>query len=63
MSVAEIRANPFTDRGQWYWRNEAQVANGPYASQMDALRGLLAYCDKRTRWEKIKALLWEIWRS
>lgn len=57
------RLNPFMDRGQWYWRDEKQVAVGPYTGQMDALRDLLRYCDKRSRWERFKELLWELLRA
>jgi hypothetical protein len=51
----ELRANPFLDRGQWYWRNEDQRINGPYRTQHEALLSLLRWLDKRTRWQK----LWE----
>lgn len=59
----ELRLNPFMDRGQWYWRDEKQVAVGPYPDQMGALRDLMRHCDKRSRWERLKSLMWEFIRA
>lgn len=55
----DIRQNPFLDRGQWYWRSEEQNVNGPYQSQMEALRALIRYCDKLTRWQRLCVALRE----
>ena len=55
----ELRANPFRDRGKWWWRDENQVAHGPYPDQTDALYGLLRHYDQRNRWVKLKEALRE----
>lgn len=50
----QLRANPFRDRGEWFWRDDNQVAHGPFPSQIAALRGLLRHMDDRGRWVKLK---------
>ena len=57
------RENPFKDRGRWYWRNEAQHINGPYNSQMEALRALLRHVDHRTRWQCLWDAIVEFYRD
>lgn len=60
MPPNEIRQNPFLDRGRWYWRDEHQVAHGPFVHQMEALREMIMYMDPRSRWERFKALVKEL---
>ena len=55
----ELRANPFLDRGQWYWRDENQQCFGPFPDQLSALRELIRALDKRSRWAKLKEALGE----
>lgn len=55
----DTRLNPFQDRGQWYWRDQNQIAYGPFDTQVAALRGLLGHCDKRSRWVILKELFRE----
>lgn len=35
--------NPFKYAGHWFWRDENTHPHGPFASQVDALYGLLAH--------------------
>jgi hypothetical protein len=40
-----LRANPYCDRGEWFWSDENDFVYGPYYSQRDALYDLLRYWD------------------
>lgn len=55
----DMRQNPFCDRGKWFWRDDNQVAHGPFPTQVAALRGLLRHCDKRGKWVVFKELVQE----
>lgn len=59
----ELRQNPFFDHGRWYWRTENQNINGPYTTQVEALRALLRHCDTRSRWLKLKEAFREFVQS
>lgn len=54
-----VKQNPFMYCGKWFWRDNNDVARGPYNDQMDALRDLLRHVDKRSRWVVMK----ELWRE
>lgn len=60
---ADIRVNPFMDRGQWFWRNAEQRVNGPYRTQVEALGALLRHCDPRNKWQRLWAAVMEFIRS
>jgi hypothetical protein len=37
------KPNPYLEEGQFWWHDEAFLRHGPYATERDALRGVLMY--------------------